>query len=129
MSAETPNAQKTDQFIATFPPEVQAILQQMRSLIQQAAPEATETFGYGVPGFALQGNLVYYSAFTNHVGFYPGAEAIEVFQQELAPYGTAKGTVRFPLDQPLPVDLIRRMVAFRVEKNLAQAAAKKKKAK
>lgn len=115
-----------DEYIAGFPPEVQEILQQVRSTIRQAAPEAQETIKYQMPTFELQGNLVHFGAFTHHIGFYPVPSGIEAFQDELAPYLGGKGSVRFPLDQPIPYDLISRIVTFRVQENLARAAAKKK---
>lgn len=110
-------ASTPDEFIALFAPDVQEILQKIRQVIQENAPQATQKMGYGVPGFYFKGPLVYYAAFTSHVGIYPGSEAIEVFKDDLAGYKTAKGTIQFPLDKPIPYDLIARIVRFRVEQN------------
>jgi uncharacterized protein YdhG (YjbR/CyaY superfamily) len=104
-----------DSHIAAFPPETQVVLQQLRDLIRDGAPGATETISYGIPTFDLNGrHLVHFAGYKHHVGFYPTESGILAFQAELRPYKTSRGTVRFPLGQPLPTDLIRRMVAFRV---------------
>lgn len=118
-----------DSYIATFPEDVQAILQQVRQTIHEAAPEATEAISYQMPTFKLYGNLVHFAAFKNHIGFYPVPSGMEAFQEELAAYKQGKGSVQFPLDKPMPFDLIRRMVKFRVAENTAAAAAKGKKNK
>lgn len=108
-------ASDIDEYIAGFPPEVQQVLQRMRALIQVAAPEATETISYAIPTFDLNGrHLVHFAGHKKHVGFYPVPSAMEAFQEELAPYKSGKGSARFPLGQPLPADLIRRIVEFRV---------------
>lgn len=114
-----------DEYIATFPPEVQEKLEQMRATIHAAAPGAQEKISYQMPAFALHGNLVYFGAYKNHIGFYPAPRGIEQFKEELSGYKGAKGTVQFPLDQPLPLDLVRQIVEFRVAENL-RAAEKKK---
>lgn len=116
-----------DDYIAGFPPEVQALLAEIRQTIKAAAPEAEETIKYQMPTFVLKGNLVHFAAYQQHIGFYPAPTGIEAFKDELAVYQSGKGSVRFPLDQPIPFDLISRIVAFRVQENLAKAAAKKKK--
>ena len=116
-----------DEYIAGFPPDVRRTLKQIRSTIRKAAPAAEEAIAYQMPTFRQHGNLVHFAAFKNHIGFYPAPRAIEEFKKELAAYEGAKGTVRFPLDQPLPLGLIGRMVKFRVKKNLEQAAANKSK--
>ncbi len=116
-----------DSYIAAFPPHVQEILQRIRQTIHEAAPEAQETISYQMPTFTLHGNLVHFAAFKNHIGFYPVPSGIEAFKDELAVYKQGKGSVQFPLDQPIPYDLIRRIVVFRVQENLAKAAAKGKK--
>lgn len=116
-----------DDYIAGFPDHIQAILQQIRMIVREAAPEAQETIKYQMPTFTLQGNLVHFAAFKNHIGFYPTPTGIESFQKELSVYKGAKGSARFPLDQPIPFELIRKIVAFRVEENLERAAAKGKK--
>jgi uncharacterized protein YdhG (YjbR/CyaY superfamily) len=108
------------EYIAGFPKPIQEILQQLRAVVREAAPEAEECISYGMPAFRQGGILVYFAAFKSHIGFYPTASGIEKFQEELAPYRWAKGSVQFPLDQPLPDDLIRRMVQFRVGENLSK---------
>ena len=116
-----------DAYIATFPDDVQSILQQIRRTIHDAAPEATEAISYQMPTFKLHGNLVHFGAFKNHIGFYPVPSGIEAFQDELAAYKQGKGSIQFPLDRPMPFDLIRRIVEYRVQENTANAAVKRKK--
>ena len=111
-------------YIASHPPAVQARLREMRALIRACAPEATEKISYGIPTFYLRGNLVHYAAFTRHVGFYPGADGIAHFAQELAPWKMGKGSVQFPLGEPLPEELLRRIVSYRVEQNLQKRPAR-----
>jgi uncharacterized protein YdhG (YjbR/CyaY superfamily) len=120
-------AKDIDEYIADFPPDVQAILQKIRATIQSAAPDAQVTINYAIPTFTLQGNLVHFAAFKKHIGFYPTPSGVEQFKNELSAYEMAKGSVQFPLDQPIPYDLISEIVKFRVQENLARAAAKKKK--
>ena len=115
-----------DAYIAGFPPEIQAILQQIRATIHAAAPDAQETISYQMPTFTLHGNLVHFAAFKQHIGFYPTPSGTEHFQAALARYKGGKGSVQFPLDEPIPYDLITEIVKFRVEENLAKAAAKRK---
>jgi uncharacterized protein YdhG (YjbR/CyaY superfamily) len=123
-----PSAPTTiDDYIAGFPPDVQAILQKIRAIIRKAAPQAEETIKYQMPTFTLHGNLVHFAAFKNHIGFYPVPTGIEAFKKELSAYKGAKGSVQFPLDQPIPYGLISKIVQFRVKENLAKAAAKGKK--
>lgn len=124
MQSTTPGT--IDEYIAGFPPDVQEILQQIRLTIRQAAPEAQETISYQMPTFTLHGNLVHFGGFKHHIGFYPVPSGIEAFREELAPYIAGKGSARFPLDEPIPYDLISRIVAFRVTENLEKAQAKKK---
>ena len=107
-----------DEYIRTFPPGVQRILQKMRQTIQEAAPGATEAISYRMPTFKLNGNLVHFAAFKNHIGFYPTPSAIERFKEELSPYKWAKGSVQFPLDKPVPYALVKKIVTFRVKENL-----------
>ena len=107
-------------YILQFPPEVQAKLNQMRDAILEIAPDATEKISYGIPTFYLKGNLVHFAAYKNHIGFYPGADGIAAFADELSRFKLSKGTVQFPLDQPLPLDLVKRITAFRKEQNLAK---------
>lgn len=116
-----------DEYIAGFPQDVQEILRKIRMTIRKAAPDAQETINYRMPTFTLNGNLVHFAAFKNHVGFYPTPTGIEAFKKDLSAYKGAKGSVQFPLDQPIPFDLISRIVTFRVKENLEKAAAKSKK--
>lgn len=116
-----------DAYIAAFPTEVQSVLRQVRHTIRKAAPGADEGIAYGMPAYRFNGPLVYFAAFTNHLGFYATPTGHEAFQHELAPYKQGKGSVQFPLDQPMPLDLIARITKFRVKENLDKA--KKKKAK
>jgi len=109
-----------DEYIKTYPTNIQSILEQMRKTIQKAAPEASEAISYQMPAFKLNGNLVYFAAFKNHIGFYPTSSGIEAFKQELSPYKTSKGAIQFPLDKPLPCDLVEKIVLFRVKENLAK---------
>lgn len=109
-----------DDYIAQFPAEIQVKLIQMRDLIHELVPEATEKISYQIPTFYLNGNLVHFAAYARHIGFYPTSSGISHFEAELSDYAYAKGSVQFPLDQPLPVDLIARMVTFRREENLAK---------
>jgi uncharacterized protein YdhG (YjbR/CyaY superfamily) len=120
-------ASTIDEYIAHFPPDVQEILTQIRTTIREAAPQAKETINYQIPTFTLHGNLVHFAAFKKHIGFYPTPSGIEKFKDELSIYESAKGSVQFPLDQPMPYELIGRIVRFRVMENLEKAAAKKKK--
>lgn len=118
-----------DDYIATFPEDIQAVLQEMRAIIKAAAPDAQEKISYQMPTFALKGNLVHFAAWKNHIGFYPAASGMEAFEDELSGYERSKGSVHFPLDQPLPRDLITRMVQHNVTENLKKAAAKASKKK
>jgi uncharacterized protein YdhG (YjbR/CyaY superfamily) len=116
-----------DEYIAGLPHDVQEILEKVRLTIRKAAPDAEETIKYQIPTFTLKGNLVHFAAFKKHIGFYPAPTGIEKFQKELSVYKGAKGSIRFPLDKPIPYDLISKIVKFRVKENLARAAAKEKK--
>ena len=122
-------AKDIDEFIAGFPADVQKVLKKVRTTIKKAAPKAEETINYGIPTFTLNGNLVHFSAFKHHIGFYPTPSGIEKFKKELSAYEGAKGSVKFPLDQPIPYDLIAKIVKFRVEENLKKVEAKGKKKK
>lgn len=108
-----------DNYIAAFPPETQLLLEEIRAIIHKAAPEATEKISYAMPTFDLKGNLVHFAGYKNHIGFYPAPSGITAFQEELSKYKNSKGAVQFPLDKPLPADLITRIVKLRVEENLA----------
>ena len=122
MSA-TPTASPIDDYIAQFPPETQKMLQEMRALVRASAPDATETISYAIPTFDLNGrHLVHFAGYERHLGLYPTASGIAAFAQELKPYKSARGSVQFPLDEPLPADLIRRIVAFRVAEVAARPA-------
>jgi uncharacterized protein YdhG (YjbR/CyaY superfamily) len=105
-----------DEYIRTFPPEVQARLQKMRQTIRKAAPQAMEAISYQMPTFKLHGrNLVHFAGYKRHIGFYPVPSGVAAFKKELAPYVQGKGSVQFPLDRPLPYELVKRIVAFRVK--------------
>jgi len=106
-----------DEYIVTFPRNVQVILKELRRTIRDSAPEAEEAITYGMPAFKLNGNLVFFAAFKNHIGFYPTPSAIEAFKEELSDYEVSKGTIRFPMNRPVPLDLVRRIVAYRVKEN------------
>ena len=121
---KNPSYDTIDEYIAQFTEDIQEILQQIRSVIKEAAPDATEKISYQMPTFFLKGNLVHFAAFKTHIGFYPVPSGIEKFKEELSQYKGGKGSVQFPLDKPMPLDLIRRIVLFRVEENLAIAERK-----
>lgn len=105
-----------DEYIASFPPEVQAMLQEMRTVIQKAAPEAEEAISYAIPTFKLKGkNLVHFAAFKNHIGFYATPTGHEAFKKELSHYKQGKGSVQFPLNEPMPLEMVKRIVEFRVQ--------------
>lgn len=123
----TASSKEIDKFIAAYPEEVQTVLNKVRATIREAAPGADETINYGIPTFTLNGNLVHFSAFKTHIGFYPTPSGVEKFKKELSKYEGAKGSVKFPLDQPIPYELIEKIVKFRVKENLAKAEAKKRK--
>jgi uncharacterized protein YdhG (YjbR/CyaY superfamily) len=119
-----------DEYIATFPEKVQVILEELRATIKASAPDAQEKISYQMPAFTLKGNLVYFAAWKKHIGFYPGSGgAREVFKDELSIYEGAKGSVRFPLEKPLPLKLISEIVKFRVAENLKSAEMKSGKRK
>ncbi len=118
--------QTIDEYIAGFSADVQEVLQKIRKTIQEAAPDATEKISYQMPTFYLKGNLVHFAAFKEHIGFYPVPTGIEKFKKELSVYKQGKGSVQFPMDQPMPYELITKIVKFRVRENLAAAAAKAK---
>ncbi len=115
-----------DEYIATFPKEVQSILQLVRTTIRKAAPEAEETINYQMPTFKLHGNLVHFAGYKSHVGFYPAPSGIEAFKKQLSVYKGAKGSVQFPLDQPMPLELISKIVKFRVKETMEKEKSKQK---
>lgn len=112
---------RIDDYIAQFPPATQEKLYQLRKVIRQAAPFASEKISYQMPTFFYHGNLVHFAAYQKHIGFYPTPPVILVFQEELSVYQTSKGAIQFPLDQPIPEDLVRRIVQFRVQENQRRA--------
>lgn len=120
-------AATVDEYIAAFPSEIQAVLQAVRQVIRETAPEAEEAIAYGIPTFKYHGNLVHFGAYKYHIGFYPAPSGIEEFKEELSAYPGSKGAIQFPLDRPLPFDLIRRVVRFRMQENLRKAQARGKK--
>ncbi len=124
-----PTPHSIDEYIAAYPQDIQEILQKIRAVIRAAAPEAQETISYQIPTFTLKGNLVHFAAFKSHISFFPASSGVEQFKDELAGYKTSKGTIQFPLGQPIPYDLIRRVVLFRAQENLERAQAKAKKKK
>ncbi|TGE34927.1 hypothetical protein E4K67_27985 [Desulfosporosinus fructosivorans] len=122
-------AKSIEEYISEFAPEIQEILKTFRKVIKDSAPDANEKISYQMPTFALHGNLVHFAAHKNHIGFYPGPSGIEAFKQELSKYKGAKGSVQFPLEKPLPYQLVSKIVEFRVAENIKQAEGKLKKKK
>ncbi len=118
-------ADNVDSYIADFPRATQELLEKLRETIRKAAPDAEECISYAMPAYKLSGMLVYFAGYVGHIGFYPGAGGIAEFLDEITQYKYAKGSVRFPLDKPLPLKLITRIVKFRVKEN----AERKKKQK
>jgi len=116
-----------DEYFSTLPADTKSILQEVRKAVKQAAPEATDVISYNMPAIKSNGVLVYYAAYKEHIGFYPTASPIKVFEQELAPYKWSKGAIQFPIDKPMPTELIARIVKFRVQEDAARAKAKSKK--
>lgn len=113
-----------DAYIAALPEAIRPALAELRAAIRAAAPDAVEKISYRMPTFYLRGNLVHFAAFKGHIGFYPAPSGIEAFREELSAYKSSKGAVQFPIGQPLPLELIGRIVAFRVAENLRRAKAK-----
>lgn len=127
---ENKNVFKTiDEYILQFSPDVQEILQSLRNIINESAPEAEEKISWQMPTFYLYGNLVHFAAHKKHIGFYPGASGIETFKHKLSDYKSSKGAVQFPIEKPLPYELITEIVKFRVDKNIKEAEEKPKKRK
>jgi uncharacterized protein YdhG (YjbR/CyaY superfamily) len=125
MQTDKPKPTDIDSYIADFPEATQALLQQIRATIQAAAPGATETISYAIPTFVYYGNLVHFAGYKEHIGFYPGAAGIEAFKEDISKYKWAKGSVQFPLNEPLPLDLVTRIVNYRLAQNVAKATKKK----
>lgn len=127
MTADQTAPKTIDEYITGFPDNVQEILEKIRMTIRKAAPDAEETISYKMPTFNLKGHyLVYFAAYKKHIGFYPAPIGIAEFKQDLSAYQAGKGTMQFPLDKPIPFDLITRIVKFRVKENLARAAKMQK---
>ena len=125
MKPKQPIPENISAYICTFPASVQFILEKIRSLIKEVAPEAVETISYQMPTFKLHGHyLVYFAAFKKHIGLYPMPDSITEFKAELEPYQSGKGSVKFSLEQPIPYDLIRKIVEFRAQENLRKAKKK-----
>ena len=120
-------AKDIDEYIAGYPEDVQQILEKIRATIKAVAPEAVEAISYGVPCFRYKGDLIYFAGYKNHVSIYPAPRGHEEFKAELSAYKGGKGTVQFPLDKPMPYELVRRIAEFRMQENLAKAEAKAKK--
>ena len=114
-----------EDYIKGYPQNVQKILQEIRRAVRKTAPNAEEAISYQIPTFKLNGNLVHFAAFKNHIGFYPGSKAIEIFSKDLKEYKTSKGTVQFPIDKPIPLSLIKKIVDYRVKESLQKAKGKK----
>lgn len=117
-------ASTIDEYIAQYPAEVQTKLQQMRKAIHEAAPGLTEAIGYGIPTFKLNGNVVHFGGFKNHIGFYPAPQGLEEFKKELSKYKGSKGAVQFPLDEPLPIALVKKITKYRVKVMKEEAKVK-----
>ena len=125
-AAKTTQTATINEYIAAFPESTQLILEELRTTIRKAAPDAQELINYGIPTFTLNGNLVHFGGFKNHIGFYPAPSGIEAFKKELSIYDGAKGSIKFPIDKPLPLGLITKIVKFRVKENVEKAAKKVK---
>jgi len=127
MSADQTAPKNIDEYIAGFPADVREILEKIRMTIRRAAPDAEEKISYRMPAFTLRGNLVHFAAYKNHIGLYPAPTGTEEFNKELSVYRAAKNSVRFPLDRPIPFDLISQIVKLRVKEDLDRAEASRKK--
>ena len=125
MKTKLTTSEGIDEYVAGFSAEVRSRLQKIRATIRQAAPDAEEAIKYRMPTFTLQGNLVHFAAFKRHIGFYPTSSGIRRFKKELSNYEGAKGSVRFPLEKPVPLALISKIVKFRAKENLQRAKAKR----
>lgn len=121
---EKTKATTIEAYISAFPESTQVLLRQLQQAIKDLVPEAEEKISYEIPTFTLAGNLVHFAAYKNHIGFYPGSSGIKNFTAELSAYHTSKGTVQFPISQPLPLELIKRIVQFRVKENLEKKSKK-----
>lgn len=119
------NFKTVDEYISTFPKDIQKILEQVRQAIKKSAPEAQETINYQIPTFRLNGNLVHFAAFKNHIGFYPAPSGLKAFRKEISKYKSSKGSVQFPIDEPMPISLISKIVKYRVKENSSKKIIKK----
>lgn len=122
---ERSKSKTIDEYIKAYPPKTQKVLKELRAAIKAAAPEAGETINYAIPTFTLNGNLVHFAAFDKHIGFYPAPSGIAAFKKELATYESAKGSIKFPLDKPLPLRLVTRIVKFRMAEQMKKPPKKK----
>ncbi|MEH7384661.1 DUF1801 domain-containing protein [Bacillus sp. JJ1521] len=129
MEQQTTIPKSIDEYILQYPQEIQEILKTIRQVIKELVPNAEEKISYGMPTFALNGNLVHFAAFKNHIGFYPTSSGINTFKQELSGYKTSKGAVQFPIGKPIPYGLITKIVKFRVDENKSKAEGKINKSK
>jgi len=120
MQAPKKQFETVDDYIAKFNQKVQKILKEIRQTNRDSAPNAKETISYQIPTYKLNGNLVHFAAYENHIGFYPTPSALKEFKKELSQYDIGKGTIKLPIDEPIPIDLIKRLVKFRVNENLAK---------
>lgn len=127
MTMIDPALDSIDSYIQSFPENIQKMLQEVREAIRAAAPDARETISYRMPTYVLNGNLVHFAGYQNHIGFYPTPSGIEAFKAELVVYKTSKGAIQFPVSQPMPLDLITRITAFRVSESLQKPASRKRK--
>ena len=127
MEQNTPVPKTIDEYISRYPPGIREKLNALRKVIRESAPEAEEKISYQMPAFAQNGILVYFAAFKDHISFFPTGSGVEAFKQELGGYKISKGTIQFPLDKPMPFELVGRIVEFRVAENIKKAEGKKKK--
>jgi uncharacterized protein YdhG (YjbR/CyaY superfamily) len=125
MKAKQQQPTTIDEYIADFPPDVQPLLEKVRGAIRKAAPKAEEAIKYQMPTFVLNGNLIHFAGWNSHIGLYPGSKPVEMFKDELAKYEISKGTVRFPLDKPIPYGLIGKITKFCVKRNAERAVSRK----
>mgnify|MGYP000845659460 FL=1 len=123
------NPVNVDAYIAQFPPDVQERLQALRAAIREAAPDAAEKISYRMPTYHQHGNVVHFAAFKDHISLFPGSSGVEAFAHRLTAYKTSKGTIQFPYGQPLPLDLVKEIVRYRVDENRRAAEARKKRKK
>ena len=126
MKMNKPAPKTIDEYIADYPKDIQKLLEQVRNTIKKAAPKAEEKINYGIPTFTLNGNLVHFGAFKNHIGFFATPTGHKAFEKELSVYKTGKGSVQFPIDQPLPLALISQIVKFRIRENSEKKRKQKK---